>query len=574
MGLLRHEFQAALVLATSALAWGCGGGGGGAAGSSDGGTTESGCASQPTPAAFVPVGTSNGVRTLPGGRQLTPAGVEAPLGGFPVDVRLHPTLPIAYVMNTGYALRAVQVVDTSNGKVLQTIARPETFYGMALSAEAAHLYTAGGFAGTVDVWDVGSDGLLTAASQIAIPTPANKAANPYPAGIALSPDGTKLWVGEFLGQQIDEVDLATSTVTASVPLMDRAYSLLYVPSQNQLWVTGFGGTKLNVIDLATHELAGTVAIGPNPNGLALSKDGSRVFVSVSDADTVVAVDAATRAVVASQSVGDPEIADSKGAPLPADSPAGLLLDPDGQKLYVVRAADNAVSILDATTLAPQAAIPVGWYPTSVAIAGSKLVVLNAKGYGAGPFTAAEAASSSGKAQMDGSISLIDLASADLPALTKQVLANVERPKTLFPLQCPGFPVPTNVGDKSPSSTSCSSCARTRPTTLCSETWATRTRTATLRSLSMARRSRRTCTPSRGSSPITTTSTTTRRRPRRAISGSRLRSLTITWSARGSRTTETIRGSRRTRTRPSASLRSGPSSRTSSRTTSISRTMAR
>ncbi len=449
MGLLRHEFQAALVLATSALAWGCGGGGGGAAGSSDGGTTESGCASQPTPAAFVPVGTSNGVRTLPGGRQLTPAGVEAPLGGFPVDVRLHPTLPIAYVMNTGYALRAVQVVDTSNGKVLQTIARPETFYGMALSAEAAHLYTAGGFAGTVDVWDVGSDGLLTAASQIAIPTPANKAANPYPAGIALSPDGTKLWVGEFLGQQIDEVDLATSTVTASVPLMDRAYSLLYVPSQNQLWVTGFGGTKLNVIDLATHELAGTVAIGPNPNGLALSKDGLRVFVSVSDADTVVAVDAATRAVVASQSVGDPEIADSKGAPLPADSPAGLLLDPDGQKLYVVRAADNAVSILDATTLAPQAAIPVGWYPTSVAIAGSKLVVLNAKGYGAGPFTAAEAASSSGKAQMDGSISLIDLASADLPALTKQVLANVERPKTLFPLQCPGFPVPTNVGDKSP-----------------------------------------------------------------------------------------------------------------------------
>jgi YVTN family beta-propeller protein len=448
-GLPRTEVSSGALLTTLAFLFGCGGGGSAATGSNDGGLAESSCEGQPTPAAFVPVGTSGGVTILPGGRQLTPAGVEAPLGGFPVDIRVHPTLAVAYVMNTGYALRAVQVVDTGTGKVLQTIPRPETFYGMALSADARHLYTAGGFAGTVDVWDVGSDGTLTAASQIPVPMSSNGVANPYPAGIALSPDGTKLWVGEFLGEQIDEVDLTTSTVTASVPLMDRAYSLLYVPSQQQLWVTGFGGTKLNVIDVSTHQIVDTPDIGPNPNGLALSTDQSRVFVSVSDADRVVAVDVATRKVVATQSLGDPEIADAKGAPLPADSPAGLLLDPGGQKLYVVRAADNAVSILDAATLAPRAAIPVGWYPTSVAITGTKLMVLNGKGYGAGPFTAAEAAATSGKARMNGSISLIDLASADLPALSKQVLTNVERPKTLFPFSCPGFPVPTRAGDKSP-----------------------------------------------------------------------------------------------------------------------------
>jgi YVTN family beta-propeller protein len=437
MRLLRRDLPAALLFASSSFA--CEHGGGAA---------EAGCP-EPTPAAFVPVGAFGAGRILPGGRQLTPAGAEAPLGGFPVDVRVHPTLPVAYVMNTGYALRAVQVVDTNTGALLQSIPRPETFYGIALSADARHLYTAGGFAGTVDVWDVGADGTLSAATQIAVPMPANGAANPYPAGIALSPDGTTLWVGEFLGQQIDQVDLTTSTVTASIPLKARAYSLVYVPSQKQLWISGFGGTGVSVVDLSANRVLDTLAIGPNPGGLALSQDESKVFVSVSDGDVVLAVDVATRMVVASQSVGDPQIAGEGGAPLPADSPAGLVLDPGGQKLYVARAADNAVSILDATTLAPLAAIPVGWYPTSLAIAGTKLVVLNAKGYGAGPLDASEASPSRGKAKMNGSVSLVDLATADLPTLTGQVLTNIERPSTLFPLGCPGFPVPTQPGDKSP-----------------------------------------------------------------------------------------------------------------------------
>jgi hypothetical protein len=111
----------------------------------------------------------------------------------------------------------------------------------------------------------------------------------------------------------------------------------------------------------------------------------------------------------------------------------------------VRAADNAVSILDPVSLETKSAIPVGWYPTSLAIAGSKLVVLNAKGYGTGPL-----ASGSGKEAMKGSVSLIDLAGADLPALTKQVKENVERPSTFYKADCPkGFPIPTKKGEKSP-----------------------------------------------------------------------------------------------------------------------------
>jgi YVTN family beta-propeller protein len=429
----------------AALACGCGQS---AATAGDGGVRAD-CDAGPPTVAFAPVGSEGGVRILPGGRQLTPAGLEAPLGGFPVDVRVHPKLPIAYVMNTGYALRVVQVVSTDTGAVLQTLSPTETFYGMALSPDGTRLYTAGGFSGTVDVWDVGGDGTLTADSTITMPTPMNGAANTYPAGMALSPDGATLWVGEFLGEQVDVVDLATSTVTASIPLTARAYSVLYVPPQNQLWVSGFGGTEVSVVDLGSNQVVGTFTAGQNPDGLTLSQDQTKVFISVSDGDEVVAVDVASRAVVAKQSLGDPSIASDGGAPLPADSPAGMALDPDGGKLYVARAADNAVSVLDATTLEPLGAIPVGWYPTSVAVAGTKLLALNAKGYGAGPVDADAAFPSQGKAQMNGSISIVDLGTANLQALSAQVLANVERPSTIYPYQCPGFPVPTGAGETSP-----------------------------------------------------------------------------------------------------------------------------
>ncbi len=83
-------------------------------------------------------------------------------------------------------------------------------------------------------------------------------------------------------------------------------------------------------------------------------------------------------------VGEPDIAGEDNTPLPASSPSGATLDAKGARLYVTRAADNAVAVLDASTLKTIGAIPVGWYPTDVALSGYKLVVTNAKGIGTGP----------------------------------------------------------------------------------------------------------------------------------------------------------------------------------------------
>ena len=70
----------------------------------------------PPPEALRKMG--DGSFLLPDGRALSPAGTNATLGGFPVDLRMHPSLPLVYVSNTGYASRSLQVVDATSGKVV------------------------------------------------------------------------------------------------------------------------------------------------------------------------------------------------------------------------------------------------------------------------------------------------------------------------------------------------------------------------------------------------------------------------------------------------------------------------
>src|SRR5262249_52808699 len=57
--------------------------------------------SAPTPPeeATRKMGWNGSTYVLPGGRVLTPSGTHQEVGGFPLDVRAHPNLPIAYVAN-------------------------------------------------------------------------------------------------------------------------------------------------------------------------------------------------------------------------------------------------------------------------------------------------------------------------------------------------------------------------------------------------------------------------------------------------------------------------------------------
>ena len=129
-------------------------------------------------------------------------------------------------------------------------------------------------------------------------------------------------------------------------------------------------------DVGEYETCG----GSSPTAVTATAD--KVFVSNEHTDTVAVFNAATGELIKQISlIPVPELGALKGV-----MPFGLALSPDGSRLYVAEAGINAVGVIDTAALAVLGHIPVGWWPSMLRVTadGSKLLVTNAKGYGSGP----------------------------------------------------------------------------------------------------------------------------------------------------------------------------------------------
>jgi YVTN family beta-propeller protein len=63
------------------------------------------------------------------------------------------------------------------------------------------------------------------------------------------------------------------------------------------------GTTVSVIDTATLQVAHTIEVRNGPQGVVVTPDGSRIFVTNRFGDSVSEIDAATRRVVRTYAVG-------------------------------------------------------------------------------------------------------------------------------------------------------------------------------------------------------------------------------------------------------------------------------
>ncbi|MDQ6738251.1 MAG: lactonase family protein, partial [Gemmatimonadota bacterium] len=165
-----------------------------------------------TPPSSGRAGVSEGETVLPTGVHLDPVAPSVTLGSMPLAMMLSPSGDRVIAVLSGMRQQGFQVIDRRSGRVLQTLVQPSAFIGAAFSPDGRTLYVSGGNQDVVYryAW---RDGSATLVDSLVLARKAKgKDGTHYPAGIAASPDGRRLYVAENLADSLAVVDVATGVV--------------------------------------------------------------------------------------------------------------------------------------------------------------------------------------------------------------------------------------------------------------------------------------------------------------------------------------------------------------------------
>lgn len=99
---------------------------------------------------------------------------------------------------------------------------------------------------------------------------------------AISPtlDGDRLYVAHDTGNQVTAIDTGTGSVAFTIPAIPRAEESIPSRFGNLLWVTARGDNTVKRIDLASHTITGSVPIGVQPESIMLTPDELTLVVSM------------------------------------------------------------------------------------------------------------------------------------------------------------------------------------------------------------------------------------------------------------------------------------------------------
>jgi YVTN family beta-propeller protein len=99
----------------------------------------------------------------------------------------------------------------------------------------------------------------------------------YPRGIAVSADSSKAYVAEMGGSNIHEINL-TDFTKKLIPIGVNPRAVVLSPDNSKMYVTLNMAGKVAAWDLVNHKSLGSVKTGKAARSLAISSDGTALFV--------------------------------------------------------------------------------------------------------------------------------------------------------------------------------------------------------------------------------------------------------------------------------------------------------
>ncbi|MFN6139798.1 MAG: bifunctional YncE family protein/alkaline phosphatase family protein [Planctomycetota bacterium] len=437
----------------------------------------------------------------PVNQRLTPVGKWLDLPGMrPQVLALSPNGKIAV---TSGKTSKLLVIDPETATVLQQVdlpseeststtdqaaannLKPDTkaiasFTGLVFSPDGRSIYLSN-VQGSIKVFSVDATDKVSPSHVIRIPDAnAPQRKQEIPSGLAISPDGKRLFVCGNLSNRMLEIDIETSKVTRTFDVGVAPYDVKL--AGNKAIVSNWGGRRPGHGDLVGPAGKGTkvrvdpvrfianegsvsmidlesgstqeILVGLHPSGLVVSPDGKYVVCANAASDYLSVID------LGSSSVIEKIWTKSNPSELFGASPNALVFGEESDELYVANGTQNAIAVIE---FEPQergesklkGMIPVGWFPGALVYDPNRrnILVANIKGL---PSEPKKQGNSKGfnSHQYQGSISIVPVPKKeDLPVLSERVARNM-RAEALIQSRLParqGEParaIPQRVGEPS------------------------------------------------------------------------------------------------------------------------------
>ncbi len=305
-------------------------------------------------------------------------------------------------------------------KQKQLINIPNTYHGLLWDPSGTRFYVAGGIDDRVEIFKstttgASADGTYVPDAPFVLlghNTPADVPVQQYPtgglfsttpinsnpiaqymfmpfsalaAGLAISPDGSTLYVANYQNDSLSIINTSTRTVSKEVVFFapgqktaigEMPYWPVVLSDSKGAPVKTYVSSQRDgeVLSVSPSGSIKVIKVGGEPNRMVLSADQLRLYVANGDLDEIEVINTTKDALNTRISVARP------GYHYKGSSPNSLALSPDGRRLYATLGGENAVAVIDVASQQLLGRIPTGWYPSSVTVSadGKKLFVVNMK----------------------------------------------------------------------------------------------------------------------------------------------------------------------------------------------------
>lgn len=305
-----------------------------------------------------------------------------------------PAAPKLYVGLFGD--NSIGVIDTSTNRMVKTIPIPTGPHGLVITPDGTTVYASSDGDAVVSVISTSTDE-VTSGIDVGM----------MPHGLAITPDGSRVLVAGFGTDQIEAIDTRTNQIAWKTSVR-QPHNIAITPDGTTAYAASQAqdGPSLAVLDLATGTLSSSVPLDHTPRALTVSPDGEYVDFTQAGVDSLQVLGRDSNeliaqiptgasphhplfsldgklAIVVAQGPGELDLFDAgtdatRGVVKVGDMPHWIALGADGRVAYVSNEKSNSVSVVDLMSTTVTATIPVGSAPRKLAIQpGSPMAVSSA-----------------------------------------------------------------------------------------------------------------------------------------------------------------------------------------------------